>query len=70
MDTQLVTPLSDPLEPQLAFQAWLGDVLEALATWLRREDDAAACFSRAVDHADLERRMRAYERGSPTQLFW
>jgi hypothetical protein len=39
-------------------------LLRRLGRWLRRQDAAERYLDAATDHADLERRLRALERGN------
>jgi len=56
--------------PQAAFHDWLHEALAAAMRSFRAPDRARGFLDRAVDHADLERRLRAIERGAATPLFW
>jgi hypothetical protein len=50
-----------PDDPQAAFHAWLRSTLQRLLDALRH-DERDAFLARAVDHADLERRLRVQDR--------
>ena len=41
----------------------------ALARFFFTDDAQERYLARSVDHADLERRIRVYERGAPFKLF-
>ena len=41
----------------------------ALARFFFTDDAQERFLAHAVDHADLERRIRVYERGAPFRLF-
>lgn len=56
--------------PQEAFHGWLRDALLAAMRSLRAPERHRDFLDRSTDHADLERRMRAIERGAPSPLFW
>ena len=55
--------------PQEAFFAWLGQALARAIDALRAPDRDLEFLAAAVDHADLERRMRVYERGRNSDFF-
>ena len=50
--------------PQEAFFSWLAESLGRAIDALRRPDGETDYLAGAVDHADLERRMRVLRRGS------
>jgi hypothetical protein len=50
--------------PQEAFFAWLGQALARAIDALRAPDRDLEYLAAAIDHADLERRMRVMQRGS------
>ena len=49
--------------PQEAFITWLGQALTRAFAAVRGPDGEVVYLSAAVDHADLERRMRVLQRG-------
>jgi hypothetical protein len=50
--------------PQEAFFTWLGQALARAIDALRAPDRDLEYLAAAVDHADLERRLRTLQRGS------
>ena len=54
--------------PQEAFFTWLGQALTRAFAAVRGPDGDVAYLSGAVDHADLERRMRVLRRGPGSQI--
>ena len=49
--------------PQEAFFSWLGQALARALDALRAPDRDLEYLAGAVDHADLERRLRSLQRG-------
>jgi hypothetical protein len=58
----------DTQNPQEAFFSWLGRSLGRALDAMRGPDRELDYLSAAVDHADLERRMRVIQRGMPSPL--
>jgi len=54
--------------PQEAFFAWLGQALARAIDALRAPDRDLEFLAAAVDHADLERRMRRVQHGSSSPV--
>lgn len=54
--------------PQEAFFSWLAESLGRAIDALRGPDGDLDYLAGAVDHADLERRMRVLQRGSRNSL--
>ena len=54
--------------PQEAFFSWLGQALARAIDALRAPDRDLEFLAAAVDHADLERRMRRLQRGSSSHF--
>jgi hypothetical protein len=55
--------------PQEEFHSWLaGSLARALRAFASPERDLE-CLAHAVDHADLEWRVRLIERGMPSPMF-
>jgi hypothetical protein len=54
--------------PQEAFFTWLAESLGRALRALRAPDRELEYLSGAVDHADLERRLRAIQRGLPAPV--
>jgi len=50
--------------PQEAFFTWLGQALARAFDAVRGPDSDVQYLSGATDHADLERRLRALQRGA------
>ena len=55
--------------PQLAFYEWLAGGIFKLLAPLCRDDNPERFLARAVDHADLEWRLRAQRLGAPQRAF-
>ena len=54
--------------PQEAFFSWLGQALVRALDAVRGPDTEAQYLARAVDHADLERRLRVLQRGNGSPI--
>jgi hypothetical protein len=54
--------------PQEAFFTWLGQALGRAINAVRSPDVEVQYLSGAVDHADLERRLRVLQRASGSPL--
>ena len=54
--------------PQEAFFSWLGQALARAIDAVRGPDSEVQYLAGAVDHADLERRLRVLQRSSATPL--
>lgn len=50
-------------QPQEAFFSWLGQALSRALDTLRAPDRELEYLAAAIDHADLERRLRQLQRG-------
>jgi hypothetical protein len=56
----------DDVTPRIAFNEWLESVIDRL---LGTPSGNEEFLGRAVDHADLERRIRVLERGAALPMF-
>jgi hypothetical protein len=56
--------------PQIAFHEWLSRRVERLLAMARDDEARDRFLARAVDHADLERRIRAWRQPVPARHFW